>query len=437
MKWYQVLPAVACIADNAYAFPSYLQGAVDHVTAARLSSVVDEAVRSAHEKRASLDTVNQPIDVTGKHEFQPPNFDKGDQRGSCPGLNALANHGYIQRSGVTSLVEIIGATNEVFGMGIDVATVLGTLGTVYVGNPLSLKPGFSIGGAPKGSDNILGNLAGLLGKPRGLDASHNVIEGDGSNTRNDLYVTGDPSTMDLDLFQSFYDMASEDGTYDFDTFMERASNRFHESIATNPQFYYGPLTGMVIRNAAYFFTSRMMSNHTKGSDEDIMDRETLKTFFAVKEEGGKLTYKRGWERIPNNWYRRSVDYGFASAIADVVKLITAYPELSSIGGNAGKVNTYASVDISNITGGVMNVPEMLKGNNLLCFAFEAVKTASPNALSSLFAIIATPLKLVTDTLDTALLDLVSCPTFKELTVGGTSFTKGLQKKFPGAKTHGL
>ena len=290
MKWYQVLPAVACIADNAYAFPSYLQGAVDHVTAARLSSVVDEAVRSAHEKRASLDTVNQPIDVTGKHEFQPPNFDKGDQRGSCPGLNALANHGYIQRSGVTSLVEIVGATNEVFGMGIDVATVLGTLGTVYVGNPLSLKPGFSIGGAPKGSDNILGNLAGLLGKPRGLDASHNVIEGDGSNTRNDLYVTGDPSTMDLDLFQSFYDMASEDGTYDFDTFTERAKNRFHESIATNPQFYYGPLTGMVIRNAAYFFTSRMMSNHTKGSDEDIMgmfttliQKRTILTMYRSRD----------------------------------------------------------------------------------------------------------------------------------------------------------
>jgi len=38
--------------------------------------------------------------VTGEHEFQPPNFKNGDQRGPCPGLNALANHGYIPRNGV-------------------------------------------------------------------------------------------------------------------------------------------------------------------------------------------------------------------------------------------------------------------------------------------------------------------------------------------------
>ena len=41
--------------------------------------------------------------VTGEHSFIPPNFDAGDQRGPCPGLNALANHGYIGRNGVTSV----------------------------------------------------------------------------------------------------------------------------------------------------------------------------------------------------------------------------------------------------------------------------------------------------------------------------------------------
>ena len=49
-------------------------------------------------------------------------------------------------------------------MGVDLATVLAVMGTVGVGNPLSLKPGFSIGGPSKKSHNILGNLLGLLGK---------------------------------------------------------------------------------------------------------------------------------------------------------------------------------------------------------------------------------------------------------------------------------
>jgi hypothetical protein len=46
---------------------------------------------------------NIAIIVSGKHEFQPPNLEGGDQRGPCPGLNALANHGYIPRNGVVSV----------------------------------------------------------------------------------------------------------------------------------------------------------------------------------------------------------------------------------------------------------------------------------------------------------------------------------------------
>lgn len=41
------------------------------------------------------------IAVDGIHEFQPPKDD--DQRGPCPGLNALANHGYLPRSGVAGV----------------------------------------------------------------------------------------------------------------------------------------------------------------------------------------------------------------------------------------------------------------------------------------------------------------------------------------------
>jgi hypothetical protein len=53
------------------------------------------------------------------------------------------------------------------GMGLELSLILGAMGTVWTGNPLSLNPGFSIGGATTGdgSNNILGNLLGLLGKP--------------------------------------------------------------------------------------------------------------------------------------------------------------------------------------------------------------------------------------------------------------------------------
>lgn len=53
---------------------------------------------------------SKPIDITGRHKFQAPSG--SDQRGPCPGLNALANHGYISRDGVTSFVEVVTAINQ-------------------------------------------------------------------------------------------------------------------------------------------------------------------------------------------------------------------------------------------------------------------------------------------------------------------------------------
>lgn len=52
----------------------------------------------------------------------------------------------------------------VYGLGVDFGVVLAAMGLVSVGNPLSLNPGFSIGGETDKSSNILDNLGGLLGK---------------------------------------------------------------------------------------------------------------------------------------------------------------------------------------------------------------------------------------------------------------------------------
>ena len=49
-------------------------------------------------------------------------------------------------------------------MGLDLAAFIAAMGTVGTGNPLALKPGFSIGGASPKSQNLLGNLGRLLGQ---------------------------------------------------------------------------------------------------------------------------------------------------------------------------------------------------------------------------------------------------------------------------------
>lgn len=53
---------------------------------------------------------DQYVDVSpgSAHEFRPPG--PTDIRGQCPGLNAAANHGFLSRSGITTITE--GTTHE-------------------------------------------------------------------------------------------------------------------------------------------------------------------------------------------------------------------------------------------------------------------------------------------------------------------------------------
>lgn len=113
------------------------------------------------EKRLLINDFSKPISVTGDHAWQAPG--EGDQRGPCPGLNALANHGYIPRDGVVSLLGAVGAMNDVYGISLELATLLAVMGVVWTGNPVSLDPSFSIGGNDTEVQNLLGNLLGLLG----------------------------------------------------------------------------------------------------------------------------------------------------------------------------------------------------------------------------------------------------------------------------------
>ncbi|KAI0814188.1 Chloroperoxidase [Xylaria sp. FL0064] len=389
------------------------------------------------QKKLLFDPLTHPIDVSGKHAFRAPDFENGDQRGPCPGLNALANHGYIPHDGVVGLLDLIEQANTVFGVSIDLVAILASGATLYVGTSSSLNPGFSIGGMSPKTENVLGNLFGLLGKPRGLDGTHNIIECDSSATRNDLYNTGNAHTMNLTLFQKILEFA-DDGFITMDDLADRAVERFHESIATNPTFYYGPYTGTIARNAGYAFLGRFISNHTKEYPQGgHLSKEVMFSFFGVHEENGGLVYREGHERIPENWYRIAVDYSLTDYNLDLVNWVIKHPVLLSIGGNQGEVNTFAGLDIANITGGVLNAEKLLEGNNLVCFGLTALKTFVPVSLtSSVLASLGPLVKLLDDLLLHPLLDL-SCPAFTDLTLGGQDLWSGLLDCYPGARQSGM
>jgi hypothetical protein len=107
----------------------------------------------------------------------------------------------------------------------------------------------------------------------------------------------------------------------------------------------------------------------------------------------------------------------------------------SVGGNTGTVNSFAGVDPADLTGGVFNLTNFLEGNNLLCFVFEVLKFASPNALDGLYSTLAEPLEWVTNILSVPLLNM-TCPALQDLQMGGKPFWEAIQNDFPGALKSG-
>jgi hypothetical protein len=75
---------------------------------------------------------SQLVDVTGAHAYADPL--PGQARGPCPAQNALANHGYMPRSGYTSLLLCIAANGQVYNMAPDFATFLCFLGQLTGGD---------------------------------------------------------------------------------------------------------------------------------------------------------------------------------------------------------------------------------------------------------------------------------------------------------------
>ena len=68
---------------------------------------------------------------------------------------------------------------------------------------------------------------------------------------------------------------------------------------------------------------------------------------------------------------------------DLVYEAQVYPQFLSVGGNTGKPNTFTGVDITNLTGGVYNAATLLQGNNLFCFAYQAVQNTLPDLITAI------------------------------------------------------
>ncbi|THV02059.1 hypothetical protein K435DRAFT_717657 [Dendrothele bispora CBS 962.96] len=322
-------------------------------------------------KRANSTTNAIPIDVSGEHEFRMPQ--KGDRRGPCPGLNALANHGYLPHSGITTIFEAIVACQNIFGMGPDIGGILSVYATLMDADPTTLS--WSIGGPFNGP---LG-----LGGSDGLSGSHNKFESDSSPTRGDAFLHGgDGSTLQLDYFKWLYSLQPESspGNYDLDVIMQHRRKTFDFSKQNNPNFFYGP-AAVILTQASHTFITRLMSNNTENGL--VLDKNTLKSFFGVTGNSlDELQVLPGSERIPENWYRRPDDHHLVDFAIDALTLYSGNPDLLKVGGNTGTVNSFTPLDLDDLTGGVYNAQRLTDPNIFVCFMYQLLSDVLPDIIKT-------------------------------------------------------
>lgn len=102
------------------------------------------------------------------YTFQAPG--SGDSRGPCPGLNLLANYGYLPRNGHVTFQQVLEATSRGFNMGADLATVLATFAVLADGDVAT-------------ESFYLGSLTGADGLNR-----HSTVEADVSPNREGAFL---------------------------------------------------------------------------------------------------------------------------------------------------------------------------------------------------------------------------------------------------------
>lgn len=169
-----------------------------------------------------------------------------------------------------------------YNLGVELGAVLAAYAIVIDGD---LAGGsWSIGG-PQQSDP----LTPFFGNGQGLSYSHNSYEGDGSIGRLDAFTNnGDAHSLSIEKFESVYktggDDTSENGfdqRFTIDKFRAQYQEVQKHSIATNPYYFTGAFSTVVVVPAAYNFVINFMSNHSEEEPSGYLVRRSVCEKVAI------------------------------------------------------------------------------------------------------------------------------------------------------------
>ncbi|KAE9403802.1 Cloroperoxidase, partial [Gymnopus androsaceus JB14] len=300
---------------SASAFPEYRSLAGLSAAEVRAVARTFQATPGAQPAPPPINDTSSKLVFDDAHPFQPDA--PGDIRGPCPGLNTLASHGYINRSGVVTPGEIITAVQEGFNMGWNLATFVTYGAFVVDGNHLTNLMSIGQKTPETGPDAPAPAIIGGLN-------THGAFEGDASTTRDDFALGSNflfNETLFDQLSQAAIDFGSN-GTLDIPSAAVHRHNRILDSIARNPNFTFEIPRYLTAYAETTFPLAFFVTNQT--SDTSLtLDLDVARSFFQT-------------HKFPDNFFRRNGSYDFPELDPLVLEIFEAFPVLP--GNNEGVGN---------------------------------------------------------------------------------------------------
>lgn len=201
-----------------------------------------------------------------------------DSRGPCPGLNLLANYGYLPRNGYVNFGQVVNATARGFNMGADLSSLLAVFAVLADGDIETES--WYLGAGPD-------NVGGLN--------RHDTVECDVSPNREDFYLgCGDNHHLSSRLFKQNVGYAAADPQKQFT--LDAMGNQYAAgaqfSQKYNPYLYYFPFPSIVSLGAFVFYPN-FFSNGTYGAG-GVANYESISNII-----GAQLNKKTGqFEYVP-------------------------------------------------------------------------------------------------------------------------------------------
>ncbi|CAO2650050.1 Nn.00g013420.m01.CDS01 [Neocucurbitaria sp. VM-36] len=299
-----------------------------------------------------LNSVGQAVVVSSNkrpepgYEFQAPG--PNDSRGPCPGLNLLANYGYLPRDGHVTFGQVLEATGRGFNMGADLATVLATFAVLGSGDLDGLS--FYLGAGKNG-------IGGLN--------RHSTVEADVSPNREDYYNgCGDNHHLSSRLVKQMVNIAAKEPTKEFN--MNVMASHYAKSASfskkNNPYLYYFPFP-QIVSLGAFAFYPNFFSNGTYGAG-GVPNYESIMSIIGAEYDEDKKEFKYVPEKWPENWYRRATPYGAVQTIID--GFLNIYPRniIVPLAAQVGTPNLNPQTLLCDVYQGLNSITPLAFGGSL-------------------------------------------------------------------------